>query len=65
MSAAQSPALLGLNRWLDMPEFRAAATAYRTALRPMTYRAFNQRLLTLNFAHRRIEGGGDYACARS
>jgi isopenicillin N synthase-like dioxygenase len=28
---------------------------------PTTYGAFTQRLLTLNFAHRRIEGGGDYA----
>ena len=28
---------------------------------PTTYGAFTQRLLTLNFAHRRIEGGEDYA----
>jgi isopenicillin N synthase-like dioxygenase len=28
---------------------------------PTTYGAFSQRLLTLNFAHRRAEGGGEYA----
>jgi isopenicillin N synthase-like dioxygenase len=28
---------------------------------PTTYGAFTQRLLTLNFAHRRAEGGGEYA----
>jgi isopenicillin N synthase-like dioxygenase len=27
---------------------------------PLTYGAFTQHLLTLNFAHRRAEGGGDY-----
>jgi isopenicillin N synthase-like dioxygenase len=28
---------------------------------PTTYGAFTQRLLTLNFAHRRAEGSGEYA----
>jgi isopenicillin N synthase-like dioxygenase len=28
---------------------------------PTTYGAFTQRLLSLNFAHRRAEGGGEYA----
>jgi hypothetical protein len=28
---------------------------------PTTYGAFTQRLLTLNFAHRRAEGGREYA----
>jgi len=28
---------------------------------PTTYGAFSQHLLTLNFAHRRAEGGGEYA----
>ena len=28
---------------------------------PTTYGAFTQRLLTLNFAHRRADGGGEYA----
>ena len=31
---------------------------------PTTYGAFTQRLLTLNFAHRRAEGGGEYAGGR-
>ncbi|HEX3413928.1 MAG TPA: hypothetical protein VHT00_19650 [Stellaceae bacterium] len=32
--------------------------------KPTTYGAFTQRLLTLNFAHRRAEGGGEYAGGR-
>ena len=28
---------------------------------PTTYGAFTQRLLALNFAHRRADGGGEYA----